>query len=406
MKRRHHLALALLCAIASGALGAIVLAEPARAARGESFAGFLAGLWMDAKALGVSRTTFDAAFAHLSPDPAIIPLTQQQSEFAKPIWSYLDGAVSPARLARGQAAARQYANALARAERKYGVEPAAILGIWGMETNFGAFTGNKDVIRSLATLAYLRYRDDFFRDELLAALQILEAGHIDRAGLKGSWAGAMGQTQFMPSSYLKHAVDGDGDGVKDIWTSAADAIASTASYLSQHGWQAGLPWGMEVKLPPRFDLAAAQGWMDFSSWRRAGLSRSDGEDLPASGKAMLYLPAGVKGPALLVSENYRVIKKYNSSDAYALGVAHLGERILGGAALSSRWPRNEKRLSGPELMEVQRRLRAMGLPVGNKIDGRIGEISRESVRKAQIRFGFPADGYPTPELLARLRQRP
>ncbi|MCA0405791.1 MAG: lytic murein transglycosylase [Proteobacteria bacterium] len=406
MKPLRPLALCLAALLSASALAPVVLPTPARAERGAGFAGFVAALWPDAKARGVSRQTFDAAFSGLTPDASIIPLTKKQSEFAKPIWSYLDSAISSARLSRGQAAASQYASELASAERKYGVERSVILGIWGMETNFGSFSGSKDVIRSLATLAYVRYRDDFFRDELLAALQILEDGHIERSQMKGSWAGAMGQTQFMPTSFIKYAADGDGDGAKDIWTSYPDAIASTANYLKQHGWQAGLPWGVEVKLPEGFDLASAQGWADFSSWRRAGLTSADGERLPSSGKAMLYLPAGIHGPALLITENYRVIKKYNSSDAYALGVAHLGDRILGGDAFSKSWPRHEKRLSGPELMEVQRRLKAMGLPVGNKIDGRIGEISRESVKKAQVKFGLPADGYPTLALLTRLRQKP
>jgi membrane-bound lytic murein transglycosylase B len=215
----------------------------------------------------------------------------------------------------------------------------------------------------------------------------------------------MGQTQFMPSSFMKHAVDGDGDGAKDIWGTVPDALASTANYLRQHGWEPGVPWGVEVNLPEGFDLASAQGWADFARWSQAGVRRAGGGSLPRNGKAMLYLPAGINGPALLVSENYRVIKKYNSSDAYALGVAHLGDRVMGGGPLRASWPRNEKRLSGAELMDVQRRLQAMGLPVGNKIDGRIGEISRESVKKAQMKFGLPADGYPTLALLNRLRQK-
>lgn len=405
-KRRYRLSAAFCVALGAAALLPVVLPRPAHAEREAGFAGFVAALWPDAKARGVSRQTFDAAFSGLTPDSSIVPLTRKQSEFAKPIWSYLDSAISGARLARGQSATNQYASEFASAERKYGVPRSVILGIWGMETNFGSFSGSKDVIRSLATLAYVRYRDDFFRDELLAALQILEDGHIERSQMKGSWAGAMGQTQFMPSSFIKYAADGDGDGAKDIWTSHPDAIASTANYLKQHGWQSGLPWGVEVALPAGFDLAGAQGWADFSSWRRAGLTAADGDSLPASGKAMLYLPAGIHGPALLITENYRVIKKYNSSDAYALGVAHLGDRILGGDGFAKSWPRNEKRLSGPELMDVQRRLKAMGLPVGTKIDGRIGEISRESVKKAQVKFGLPADGYPNAALLARLRNTP
>lgn len=380
------------------------VAAKAAPAHGD-FQGFLARLWPDAQKQGVSRKTFDSAFNGMTPDASIIALTKKQSEFVKPIWSYLDSAISQARLDRGRAAAEQYADVLASLERKYGVDRRAVLGVWGMETNFGSYTGDKDVIRSLATLAFKRYRDDFFRDELLVALRILEEGHVERQAMRGSWAGAMGQTQFMPSSFMKYAVDYDGDGAKDIWGTVPDALASTANYLASFGWEAGVPWGIEVTLPEGFDLASAGGSHEFSRWGEAGLSRVGGAALPRKGKAVLFLPAGIKGPALLISDNFKVIKKYNSSDAYALGVAHLGDRLLGGGPIRASWPRGEKRLSLEETKEVQRRIVAMGLPVG-KIDGRIGEQSRESVKKAQIRHGLPADGYPTLALLTRLRQKP
>lgn len=369
------------------------------------FQGFLARLWPDAQKQGVSRKTFDEAFNGVSPDASIIALTKKQSEFVKPIWSYLDSAISQSRLDRGRAAAEQYADVLANLERKYGVDRRAVLGVWGMETNFGSFTGNMDVIRSLATLAFRRYRDDFFRDELLIALKILEEGHVERRAMRGSWAGAMGQTQFMPSSFMKYAVDYDGDGARDIWGTVPDALASTANYLASFGWESGVPWGIEVTLPEGFNLAGANGSRDFSSWGDAGLSRVGGSSFPRKGKAVLFLPAGINGPALLISDNFKVIKKYNSSDAYALGVAHLGDRLLGGGPIRASWPRGEKRLSLEETKEVQRRIVAMGLPVG-KIDGRIGEQSRESVKKAQVKHGLPADGYPTLALLTRLRQKP
>ena len=356
-------------------------APPKAAATQGDFASFIARLWPDAQRQGVSRKTFDAAFAGVTPDAQIIALTKKQSEFVKPIWSYLDSAISASRLERGRAAAGQYATVLADLERKYGVDRRAVLGVWGMETNFGSFTGSMDVIRSLATLAYRRYRDDFFRDELLVALKILEEGHVERSAMRGSWAGAMGQTQFMPSSFQKYAVDYDGDGSKDIWGTIPDALASTANYLASFGWEAGVPWGIEVALPEGFNLAGAMGSRDFSSWGDAGLSRVGGGSLPRKGKAVLLLPAGVNGPALL------------------------GDRLLGGGPIRASWPRNEKRLSLEETKDVQRRLAAMGLPVG-KIDGRIGEMSRESVKKAQVKHGLPADGYPTLALLTRLRQKP
>jgi membrane-bound lytic murein transglycosylase B len=369
-----------------------------------SFQSFLEQLWRDASAQGISRRTFDLAFNGVEPDASIIKLTGKQSEFVKPIWSYLDNAISTARLQRGAAMAERYASHLAALERKYGVDSRAILGVWGMETNFGSYTGDKDVIRSLATLAWKRYRGTFFRDELLVALKIIEAGHARRSAMRGSWAGAMGQTQFMPSSFEKYAVDGDGDGIRDIWTNVPDALASTANYLASFGWQANVPWGIEVDLPQGLNLADALGSHSFTRWAEAGVRRNDGAPMPGKGEAALFLPAGIRGPALLVSENYRVIKKYNSSDAYALAVAHLGDRLLGAGPLKKSWPRSDKRLSMAQTMEIQRKLVAMGLPVG-KIDGRIGEISRNSVRKAQIRHGLPADGYPTLALLERLRQK-
>ncbi|MCZ8260351.1 MAG: lytic murein transglycosylase [Beijerinckiaceae bacterium] len=379
-------------------------AQPAQADTAE-FQAFLNRLWPDAQKQGITRQTFDLAFRGVTPDSSIIALTRKQSEFVRPIWSYIDSAISASRMERGRAAAEQYAGTLAALERKYGVDRRIVLGVWGMETNFGSFTGDKDVIRSLATLAFKRYRDDFFRDELLVALRILQDGHVERSAMRGSWAGAMGQTQFMPSSFMKYAVDGNGDGTRDIWGTIPDALASTANYLASFGWESGVPWGVEVRLPDGFNLAGAMGMHDFAKWSEAGLARIGGGALPRKGQAMLYLPAGIRGPALLVTENYRVIKKYNSSDAYALGVAHLGDRLLGGAAFQGAWPRNEKRLTSDEIKEVQRKLVAMGLPVG-KIDGRIGEISRESVRKAQAKLGLAADGYPDHALLARLKKTP
>ncbi len=365
---------------------------------------FLASLWNDARARGISRETFNAALGNFTPDPSIIALTKKQSEFVRPIWSYLDNAISETRLSRGRAAAERYASELAAIERKYGVDRRIVLGIWGMETNFGSYTGDKDVFRSLATLALHRYRDDFFRDELLVALKMLNDGLADRSAMRGSWAGAMGQTQFMPSSFMKYAVDHDGDGVRDLWDNIPDALASTANYLASFGWQAGVPWGVEVNVPEGFNLASVEGMQEFSSWANAGFTRANGSALPRNGKAMLWYPAGVRGPALLVTENYRVIKKYNSSDAYALGVAHLGDRLGGSGPIRASWPRNDKRLSPAEVKELQRRLIALGHPLG-KVDGRIGELSREAIRRQQIRHGLPADGYPTLALLQKLRQK-
>ncbi|HEV7327270.1 MAG TPA: lytic murein transglycosylase [Bosea sp. (in: a-proteobacteria)] len=364
------------------------------------FDGFLKTLWPMAQARGISRKTFDLAFQGVTPDPSIIVLTRKQSEFVAPIWSYLNSAVGGGRISRGREMLDAHASVLAQAESRYGVPKEIILGIWGMETNYGSFKGDKDVIRSLATLANIRYRGDFFRDELLTALELIEKGYVERSELRGSWAGAMGHTQFMPSSYMKYAVDQTGDGHADIWTSTSDAIASTANYLKGYGWTPGLPWGIEVVIPEGFDHNLYRA--SFSSFRSAGVRRADGGSLPSSGEARLFYPAGHTGPAMLLTANFDVIKKYNSSDAYALAVGHLGDRIVGRPALQGEWPVKAPRLDKAGTTDVQRRLKALGL-YNHDADGRIGTGTREAVRQYQLRVGMLADGYPTPALLARMK---
>lgn len=370
-------------------------------ARPADFRQYIETLWPAAQARGVTRATFDAAFSGVTPDPEVVRLTKSQSEFVRPIWDYIDGAVSPQRLSLGEQASRRHASTLEAVERAYGVPKSVVLGVWGMETNFGSYTGTKDVFRSIATLAHEGYRGNFFQDELLAALEILQQGKIARGNMKGSWAGAMGHTQFMPTSYLKYAVDGDGDGRRDIWTSIPDALASTASYLREHGWQPGLPWGMEVTLPANFDFANREG--AFSRWSGMGVRRAGGGNLPQSGEATLFLPAGASGPAFLVTANYDVIKRYNSSDAYAKGVAQLGDRLTGGRAIQANWPRNERMLDSGQRRELQDRLAALGFYSG-KTDGKFGSMTREAVRQFQLQRGLTADGYANMAVLTALRQ--
>jgi lytic murein transglycosylase len=269
-----------------------------------------------------------------------------------------------------------------------------------METNFGAFAGSMDVVRSLATLAFTGYRGAFFRGELLTALQILETERLDRDVLKGSWAGAMGHVQFMPSSFVKYAVDGNHDGRRDIWGSIPDALASTANYLRKHGWRPGLPWGFEVALPAQFDYHATRH--SFAGWKRLGVKRADGHPMPGSGEATLFLPGGAGGPAFLVTANYDVIKSYNSSDAYALGVAHLGDRVMGGAPILAQWPVGEPALDKEQRIEIQRRLAMLGHYDG-EADGRLGSKTRSAVREFQLRQGLLPDGYPDLKVLAALR---
>jgi membrane-bound lytic murein transglycosylase B len=375
-------------------------AAPSAAQSDAGFQSFVAALWPEAQARGVSRPTFDAAFRGMTPDPKVLALTRKQSEFVQPIWTYLEGAVAPSRLARGREAASRWSEALAGVERVYGVPRSVVLGVWGMETNFGSFTGGFPVIRSLATLAHARYRGDFFRDELLGALQVLEQERVRSEDMVGSWAGAMGQTQFMPSSFLKFAVDGDGDRTRDIWSSVPDALASTANYLRQHGWQSGLPWGFEVELPEGFDFRNYRH--GFSSWAGLGLRRVDGQALPRSGEATLFLPGGARGPAFLVTDNFAVVKAYNSSDAYALGVLHLGDRVLGGPAIQGAWPTGEPGLDRFQREELQKRLAARGLYAG-ETDGKLGSKTREALRAFQLKQGLVPDGYANLEALKALR---
>ncbi len=371
------------------------------APRGD-FSGFVEGLWPAASAAGIGRETFDTAFRGVMPDPKIVALTKKQSEFSRPIWEYVNGAVSAARLAKGRAAAAEWSQTLDAIESSTGVPREVVLAVWGMESGFGANTGGFYVIRSLATLAYVRYRGDFFRGELLQALRILQDGHATRDTLKGSWAGAMGQTQFMPSSYAAFAVDQDGDGHPNIWTSAPDALASTANYLRQKGWVPGLPWVVEVALPGTLDLRANR--RGFTDWAALGVQRADGKPLPSSGEAALFMPTGVRGPAFLVGANFEAIRAYNSSDAYALGVGYLANRIGGAGPFARAWPTGEKALTHPEREEVQKRLTKLGLYKGDA-DGRHGARTREAIREFQSSAGLVQDGYADVAVLGALRKK-
>ncbi|QFU15410.1 lytic murein transglycosylase [Microvirga thermotolerans] len=373
---------------------------PAQAQAQGGFQAFVQSLWPQARARGVSRATFEAAFRGVEPDSKIVALTRKQSEFVRPIWDYIEGSVSAQRLERGRQMAAEWSRTLDMVERTYGVPRSVVLGVWGMETNFGSFTGSIYVIRALATLAYTRYRGDFFKDELLTALQILENDHIDRDKMLGSWAGAMGQTQFMPSSFMKFAVDGNRDGVRDIWTSVPDALASTANYLRQQGWEPGLPWGFEVKLPKGFDYRNLR--LGFSSWAALGVRRMDGQPFPRSGEAALFLPAGADGPSFLVTDNYDVIKSYNSSDAYAMGVVHLGDRIMGAGPIRAAWPKDKPLLDKDQREELQKHLAGLGLYRGDA-DGKLGSKTREAVRNFQLARGLVPDGYADLAVLRELR---
>lgn len=375
----------------------------------QSFAAWRDAFRSEALAAGIAPATFEQAFAGVAPDPAVIRADRSQPEFSRPVWDYLDGAVSPQRVHRGQRLLAEHAATLRAIEQRYGVERNVLVAIWGMESNFGSNMGNLGVIRSLATLAYEGRRPQFAHDQLLAALQILEQGDVHASRMRGSWAGAMGQTQFIPTTYQRHAVDFDGDGRRDIWDSTADALASTANYLSASGWQSGRSWGMEVRLPAGFDYALAdpEQRRPLADWLRLGVRPQHPYDVVRddSQAASLLLPAGHRGPAFLVLDNFRAILKYNNSTAYALAIGLLGERFAGGGQVVAAWPRGERPLSRSERIELQERLARSGFDPGTA-DGIIGSNTRRAVRATQQQFGWPADGHANHQLLERLRQLP
>lgn len=351
---------------------------------------------------GITPTLFDRAFAGVTPDPSIIAADRSQPEFNRPVWQYLDGALSDQRVRGGKRLLREHADTLDSIEASYGVDRTALVAIWGLESSFGQIQGDKSVIRSLATLAHEGRRPGFAKSQLLAALDILAHGDVPPEQLRGSWAGAMGQTQFIPTTYNTHAVDFDGDGRRDIWNSPADALASAAHYLQASGWRAGEPWGFEVRLPTDFDYALADPLIrkPLAEWRRLGLKNlPQGRD---DAMASLLLPAGYRGPAFLLLDNFRAILRYNNSSSYALAIGLLSERFEGGGMVRGDWPRSELPLSRSERLELQERLQERGFDPGGA-DGIIGANTRNAIRGFQQQLGWPADGHPTQELLGRLR---
>lgn len=378
-------------------LAAPLRLAPALAQSAPEFRAFIEGLWPDAQARAIARATFDSAFRDCTaPDADVVARTKKQGEFSRPVWEYLVGAIAPPRIERGRAHAARLASSLQAIEAKSGVPRWVILGFWGIESDFGVSGGTLPLIRSLASLAYAGHRGTLFRDELLDALQILQRGDITPERMKGSWAGAMGQPQFLPSIFLKHAVDFDGDGHRDIWNSQVDALASIANYLKDIGWNRSYSWGYEVTLPKEFDLSRYRG--DFSDFARRGVKRTDGKPLPASGTGSLFLPGGIGAPVFLITDNFEVIRVYNTSDSYALAVGHLADRLAGAPALAAPWPTNAARLDNAGLKSLQEGLTAKGYYSGI-LDGRAGPKLREAVRQYQIRENLTADGYASPALL-------
>jgi len=358
-----------------------------------------------ALAAGIAQSTLDQAFANVRLDPDAVRRDRNQAEFTKTIWDYLDTAVSDERVTNGKAALALHAAVLDRIEARHGVEKEIVVAIWGLESAYGTFMGDRPLIGSLATLAHDGRRPAFFEDQLLAALRILQAGDVTAERMTGSWAGAMGHTQFMPTSYLTHAVDFTGDGRRDIWgDDPADALASTAAYLAHFGWTKGMPWGLEVTLPAGFDHAQTgeRVKQPVAGWQAMGVRTVTGGALPDHGPASVLLPAGHKGAAFLIFANFRVIERYNTADAYVIAVGHLADRIAGGPPIRSPWPREDRALLAAERTELQTRLTASGFDTQG-IDGRIGPNTIAAVRAFQRVQGLVPDGYPSLDILTRLR---
>lgn len=374
-------------------------------ASSDGLAAWIKGFRGRALSKGVSSATFDRAFKGVRYDPEVIKRDHNQSEFTKTLWDYLDSAASDTRIANGKAALRKQGAVLDRIEKRFGVDKHVVAAVWGLESAYGTFRGSKDLIGSLATLAYDARRGAFFEQQLVAALQIIEAGDVAPRSMTGSWAGAMGHTQFIPTSYLDYAVDFTGDGKRDIWSDdPTDALASTANYLAKFGWVTGQPWGVEVKVPDGFDytLANRKVLKSPADWGALGVKDMSGRNVPNHGAASVLLPAGAEGAAFMIFKNFEVIERYNTADAYVIGVGHLSDRLRGGPAIKASWPRGDRALTFDERIEMQKLLTAKGFDT-RKIDGKIGPLTINAVRQYQKSQGLVQDGYASLRILQRLR---
>jgi lytic murein transglycosylase len=390
----------------SGASGHPAMTADAIRAAAANFRACLEDLWPDAARRGVSRPTFDAHTAGLTPDLKIMDLLDAQPEFTKALWDYLDVLVNDARIQRGREMLAKYRATFDAMEKAYGVDRHIVAAIWGIESNYGTAIGDRSVVRSTATLACVGRRQGYFREEFLSTLEILQHGDVLPEHLKGSWAGAFGPTQFMPTSFKRYAVDFDGDGRRDVVDSVPDVIASTANNLKTDGWMPGQAWGYEVAVPQGFNylLADRARSMTFQDWGRLGLRRANGKPFPRpTDRAYLLAPAGIRGPSFLMLQNFRVIMKYNPAEAYALAIGHLADRLRGEGALVQPWPRDERVLSLAERYELQQLLVSRGFDVGGDPDGQLGPKSRVAIMNFQAQTGLVPDGFASSTLLDRLR---
>ncbi|MGO9134092.1 MAG: lytic murein transglycosylase [Methylovirgula sp.] len=389
------------CALAL-AIAAIVFAEPARA----DFQGCLRGLEALAAQKGISEATIAHHLRNVTYDADAVTAEHSQPEFSTPIWDYIAGLVDDERVADGRAAMERWGHWLGVAQSHYGVDASIIAAIWGVESNYGKGFGTHPIVPSLATLSCAGGREAYFRTELIAALKILDEGDVDPAQFNGSWAGAFGNTQFMPSTFLRMAVDLDGDGRRDLIGSVPDALGSTANYLHKHGYIPGLTWGFEVRLPEGYSGASGRKHKEpMSYWAARGITHIDGSPLHGDASVGLFLPAGPQGPAFLVTHNFDVIYTYNAADSYALAITLLADRLHGRPGLVTPWPTNDPGLSREGRREIQTLLIRRGYDLDGKIDGVMGKKTRAAIADFQTRVGLTPDGRACQSVLAALRSR-
>lgn len=384
------------------ALLAVLASAPA--AHAQDIGTCLAQLRGEALSKGIRTQTFDTALAGVVADPGVLEAMDNQPEFKIPVWDYLAVLVDAQRIEEGRARLAEWAQVLAQAEERFGVDRHTLVALWGVESDYGRQAGTRPLVRSLATVSCLGRRQAYFRGEFMATLRILQSGDMPAAALTGSWAGAFGQTQFMPSTYERVAVDFDGDGRRDIVASVPDALGSSANYLARAGWKRGTPWGYEVRLPEGYRGPSGRRTRNaLEEWRRLGLRLADGRALAGEGTAALLLPAGRNGPAFLISTNFNAIYAYNASESYALAIAHLSDRLRGGDAFVTAWPTDDPGLSRAERREVQERLITRGHEIG-AADGAIGPRTRQAIEAFQAASGLAVDGRAGQKLLRALRQ--
>ncbi len=384
-------------------VGALILVATSVSAQSNSFDTCVKGLRQSVVAQGISGAVFDRATAGIEPDPDVLKAFSFQPEFRTAIWDYLAGLVDQERVDDGRAKLKEWSKVLAEAEQKYGVDRNVIVAVWGVESNYGRIQGKREIVRSLTTLICADKRQAFFRGELLATLRILQSGDIPQEALVGSWAGAFGQTQFMPTTYQRLAVDFDGDGRRDIVGSVPDALGSTANFLKQAGWVTGQPWGVEVQIPANYSGPSGRRTkQSLAQWKSEGIKALATVSLPDTTQAALLLPAGAQGPAFLVFRNFDAIYSYNAAESYALAIAHLSDRLKGGASFKTPWPTDDAGTSRAERREIQQALLNRGYDIG-EVDGLIGAKSREAISEFQKSSGLVVNGRAGQQVLKALR---